>query len=137
MELSFVVNLLESAMKMLHWQKVYEVRVDDESIVIGEGITLYRDQVEIKATKSIINPDGPRKLHIVQGWSVDVAIETAPSRWEPGDVDIQKVHSSQSVLNCIDFITELCFNHLKDGNFRYLEHLIEVEETKLYGLPLS
>ena len=130
MDLTFVAELMTHALTMMKWEKHFKVVIEDESITIGGGITLYQDKVKVKPVKSIIDPDGPQKLTLVEGWAVDLATETPPSRWEPGDVDLKTVFTSESILSCIDYICELCFNDLKNGNFRYLEHCIEVHESK-------
>jgi hypothetical protein len=127
MDLTFVAELMSHALTMLKWEKHFKVIVKDNRLTVGGNITLYQDNVEVIIPETIASP---AKTEKVLGWIVDIATETPPSRWEPGDVDIKIVHTSESILSCIDYICELCFNDLKNGNFRYLEHCIEIEERK-------
>ena len=108
----------------MKWGSLYVVKIDDESIVIDNAITLYKGRIELKPDKSIMNPKGSGKPSKVDGWIVDVAITTVGNRWEPDDVDVQTVCTSQSVLYCIDFILELCFNNMKEGHMQLIEYQI-------------
>ena len=80
-EMKFAADLVKSGLKMFHWEKLFPVEYEKDCglITIGGNLTLYKDMIEVEE----VSITGDKKK-TVEGWCLDVAYETPPSRWEPG-----------------------------------------------------